>query len=365
MVSEMATAAVAYARAGWRIFPLHNPHGSACSCAKSDCSKVGKHPRVSNWQNAASCDEVTVSAWWYQCADANIGLLLDDLLVLDVDPRHGGMESLAVLEKEHGALDTRARQKSGSGGWHYLMEPPTAARCAVARGFRPGLDLLTGTGCYIVASPSLHASGGRYEWTNEPHPLSTRRDSIALPSPPQWLLDAAHARPIPPAADRVPIERLLTQGIEKVQTGSGRNDAGLWLFCQLRDNGYTRDEALLTMRDWVSRANEATPSQDRYTKTEAQASLKQAYRRAPRDAWKNAETEFSIKENDLYKGDVRICDPVEIIAYGSEGPTQGFRLLRLSDHDKKARELTLRADQLEGTKSEYVCLLLEAASGSR
>lgn len=189
--------AAAYASGGWRILPLHTPIqtavGVACSCGKPECGKQGKHPRIANWQKAASCDLDQVNKWWTAWPDANIGLSLDKLVCLDVDPRHGGNESLASLEAKHGPLPPVSRQRSGSDGWHYLMRPggPDDRTVPIVRGFRPGLDLLTGPGCYIVVAPSLHACGGHYEWVDGPHPLSAHRDAIALTEPPVWLLDAA------------------------------------------------------------------------------------------------------------------------------------------------------------------------------
>ena len=190
--AKMGEWATAYAANGWRIFPLHTLQSAGCSCGKPDCTKIGKHPRISNWQNAASCDPATVAGWWEQYPEANIGMSLDGLVVLDVDPRHGGFESLVALEQANTPLDHSTRQKSGSGGWHYVMQPGEQ-NVPIARGFKPGLDLLTRAGCYIVVAPSLHACGGRYEWTDEPHPLSVHRDSVVLAAPPQWLVNAATA----------------------------------------------------------------------------------------------------------------------------------------------------------------------------
>jgi putative DNA primase/helicase len=281
VASNAKSIALMYARNGWRIFPLHTPAGDSCSCGGTGC-KVGKHPRISNWQNDASCDEATVDAWFTKWPDANIGLLLDGLAVLDIDPRHCGLESLAALEAEYGALLERARQRSGSGGWHYLFLNDND-RIKTARGFRNGLDLLSGSGCYVVAAPSLHVSGGRYEWIDAPHPLSTSRDAIALGFPPHWLLDVANGPKT--AAERVPSERLIQDALAKVAVGEGRNNAGLWLFTQLRDNGYSRAEAEQVRRPWVEAVNDATPGQERYALEEARATLASAFKRAPRAPW--------------------------------------------------------------------------------
>src|SRR4051812_27444472 len=112
--------ALRYARNGYRVFPLFEPQDAGCSCGNGECGNVGKHPRISHWQNAASSDPATVAAWWKLWPRANIGMSLEGLVVLDVDPRHAGFESLDALEKEHTSLGTRSRQVSGSGGLHYL-----------------------------------------------------------------------------------------------------------------------------------------------------------------------------------------------------------------------------------------------------
>jgi hypothetical protein len=46
-----SNAALTYARKGWRVFPLYEPHGSGCSCGNPECGKPGKHPRIKDWQH--------------------------------------------------------------------------------------------------------------------------------------------------------------------------------------------------------------------------------------------------------------------------------------------------------------------------
>jgi hypothetical protein len=160
--------AIQYARNGWWVFPLYEPQGTGCSCGQPECGKPGKHPRIPNWPDA-SCDEATVAGYWQQWPDANIGLRLDGLAVLDVDGPEG-LESLHTLEQAHGTLAPCIRQRSGSGGGHCLFEAVAGAERRIK--FRPGLDYLTGPSSYVVVEPSQHACGGGYKWLGESSPLT-------------------------------------------------------------------------------------------------------------------------------------------------------------------------------------------------
>jgi hypothetical protein len=135
-----------------------------------------------------------VKDWFGQWPDANIGIvtgLLSGLLVLDVDPKHGGDESLAKMESAHQPLPRTVEAVTGGGGRHiYFSHAGELIRNRV--GFGPGVDL-RGDGGYVVAPPSMHASGKRYFWAKSQDP------ETAVISPlPNWLkkeLTSAGTRP--------------------------------------------------------------------------------------------------------------------------------------------------------------------------
>ena len=98
-------AALHYARQGWPVLPLHSVREGRCSCGR-DCDRAaGKHPRSAHGVRDASVDEAVVRAWWARWPDANLGLATghaSGLVVLDIDPAHGGEESLEALVARHG-----------------------------------------------------------------------------------------------------------------------------------------------------------------------------------------------------------------------------------------------------------------------
>lgn len=196
-------AALDYAARGWRVFPCHTPgEGGRCSCMNRDCDSVGKHPRTRRGLHDATTDAEQIRRWWRMWPDANIAIVTGGgLLVLDVDPRNDGDMSLAEMEDAHGELRTLTA-RTGGGGLHFYFAGPEDARTHL--GFRAGLDLKAGGG-YVVAPPSLHASGRRYEW--QPDAPETAQQM------PAWLLaEVQRASPngngkgarAPAVEDRIP-----------------------------------------------------------------------------------------------------------------------------------------------------------------
>jgi hypothetical protein len=100
--------------------------------------------------------------------------------VLDIDPRHGGEDSLARLIDRYGPLPENRIVQTGSGGLHiYLAHPGGKVRNNVGQRLGDGIDI-RGDGGYVIAPPSRHISGNAYAWTAK---------SPSLPEAPQWLLD--------------------------------------------------------------------------------------------------------------------------------------------------------------------------------
>jgi hypothetical protein len=129
---DMRAAALAYADAGYRVFPIFEPgHGRCCSCPSAACASPAKHPRTGRGLLDAATDADLVDAWWTRWPRANIGVATGarvigelGLVVLDVDGDRGA-DALAELEAEHmSALPATATVRTGSGGFHYWLAAP-------------------------------------------------------------------------------------------------------------------------------------------------------------------------------------------------------------------------------------------------
>ncbi len=171
-MTELLAAALAYARAGYPVFPV----------------KLDKTPLTPHGFKDASRDEDVIRAWWDKHPTASVGIptgSVTGLVVLDEDPRHGGTESLAQLVAEHGAIPESPVARTGGGGRHFWYSHPGGAVPSVV-GFRPGLDLRADGG-YVVVPPSPHSSGTPYSWIA---PLFGSN----LRLPPPWLLQAIEQR---------------------------------------------------------------------------------------------------------------------------------------------------------------------------
>jgi putative DNA primase/helicase len=125
-----------------------------------------KKPRIKNGFKSATTDERQVRTWWEKWPHASIGMptgTVSGKLVLDVDPRNGGDKSLEVLLETYGRLPETSHAITGGGGDHYFFD---VHGLTIPSGeLAPGIDIKA-EGGYVILPPSSHASGKRYEWTN-------------------------------------------------------------------------------------------------------------------------------------------------------------------------------------------------------
>lgn len=193
-------AALTYAARGWPVFPTHNPvlrrgHDIACSCGHVDCSSIGKHPRTRDGLKSATTEPDQIGAWWDRWPRAGVAIRTgapSGLVVIDIDPDHGGDHTLAALQAEHGTLPPGRTIRTGSGGTHLYYRHPGHPIPNTAAKLGPGIDTRADGG-YVVAPPSHHRTGDTYK--------VTARGS-ELPDLPAWVLQALQPPPLQPPKER-------------------------------------------------------------------------------------------------------------------------------------------------------------------
>jgi hypothetical protein len=164
-VQSPIDAALRYAAIGWPVFPVGD-----------------KVPLTPRGHLDATTDTEQIRQWWTADPEAWVGIhcRAAGFVAFDVDPRNGGIETLAALEERWGPLPRDAVQESPSGGLHILVADPspgpegwtrTQASGGSIRGKLPGgIDIKTNG--YIVAEPSKG-----YKW---------RTLESLPPCPPAW-----------------------------------------------------------------------------------------------------------------------------------------------------------------------------------
>lgn len=183
--ATMLDTALDYARRGWPVFPLHSIKDGRCTCGEGCGKDAGKHPRIAGGFTHASTVELSIRNWWGRWSDANVGIATgkgSGVFVVDVDPRHGGDDTLRDLETQHGAVPDTVESLTGGGGRHIFFRYPGYHVKSSAGVLGAGLDIRADGGC-VVAPPSIHLSGQRYEWEASSHP-----DDVEIAEAPAWLL---------------------------------------------------------------------------------------------------------------------------------------------------------------------------------
>ena len=188
---SLKEAALSYARQNLAIFPNHSlTDEGQCTCGVVTCHSPGKHPRTPHGLLDATTDLEQITRWWDQWPTANIGLAtgkINGLVVVDVDTggEKQGAKTLGGLCAEHGEdwLST-GQVRTGGGGTHLFFKYPEGIEKIPSGNGRFGKDIdCKADGGYVVAPPSLHASGNSYTRLND-------REPQALPD---WLLNMALA----------------------------------------------------------------------------------------------------------------------------------------------------------------------------
>lgn len=171
---------------GWKVFPTWGIRDGKCECGEPHASPkdMGKHPVGGHGHKDATSDPDVIEAHWPDPALGvpsahNVAVPCDanNLLVVDVDPRSGGLESWDRLESAVGGMPATLTALTGRWGTtrgrhHYFRVPSKLAHASFHGKLAeyPGIDFKHQG--YVLAAPSMHGSGEEYEWTVRGGPLS-------------------------------------------------------------------------------------------------------------------------------------------------------------------------------------------------
>jgi hypothetical protein len=140
--NEFLKAALGYLDNGFYVFPL---------------KPKSKAPLTPSGFKDASNDPEKIRTWWGQYPNANIGIAtgeISNLLVVDVDGEY---------PNDWPPMPETLRVKTAK-GWHFYFKYP-AGQSIKSRVKIDGHDVdVRANGGYIVAPPSIHPDGGRYEF---------------------------------------------------------------------------------------------------------------------------------------------------------------------------------------------------------
>lgn len=280
--SSLLEAALAYARAGIPIFPLRPGN---------------KQPLVPRGFYSATTDLQRILQWWHTTPQANIGVACgtpSGWWVLDVDPRHGGWESLAQLQADidqgtpatsgSSLLYGTRRQLTGGDGVHLLFRkrsdlPVTLSSMPNFAGYQ-GLDY-KGDRSYVVVAPSIHPSGNRYQWLTDqpllPFPnalvvrwVAHRQHAFAMPLRSQLNRNQPEQRVNRPEQHRAGPQDYLRYALSQALPGQ-RNRYACYLACSLVDEvGLSWEQAVPWMCEFVACVSQANHP---YTEREALSAL--------------------------------------------------------------------------------------------
>lgn len=216
--------ALQYAASGWSIFPV----------APGD-----KVPAIKGGHGVkdATIRQDVIHRWARDFPYGNIGLACGEpsggVVVIDIDPRHGGDNSIAALAMKGRCFPDGPRSKTGNGGQHLFFR--FSGKLMNSKGkLGDGIDIRS-TGGYVVAppswlKPSSDGNGGQYQWIAKPKLLGGSRDLPRLPIWVSELLKPRDPKPYVPSktfqegADRL---RHLADYLASAQKGH-RNNVAYW-----------------------------------------------------------------------------------------------------------------------------------------
>lgn len=275
-MNALLETALAYARAGLAIFPLHPRLKVPFGKPKPEEGREGHvcvAPLHQHGFKDATIDPAVIEAWWGAHPAANIGMATGrGLDVLDVDgPK--GERALAALVARRWPLPETCEVRTGRDGGGRQLHFRSAGWMNTASKIGPQLDT-RGLGGFVLLPPSVHPSGAIYSWMNLSKPAGAPGWLTALLVRPESVRRIESRRPIrEPSRYAVAALGGAVHTVRSAPEGA-RNDTlnreafgiGQLVAAGALDEGYAEDEM-------VSAALSAG-----LTETEARGTVRSAFR---------------------------------------------------------------------------------------
>jgi hypothetical protein len=237
------------------------------------CKPGGKEPLTAHGFKDATTDPDRIRAWWSRWPDANIAMPTgkrSGFVVVDVDPEHGGYDSLAELHEGGHELPLTATIKTGGGGVHHYLRYPEGEEIRNSAGkLGPGLDIRA-EGGYVIVPPSV---------TEGPYEVLHKRPIAEMP---EWLIErlTAPSRTSESHVVTIPRAKVPGSGLEGPEIVERERNTTLYkIACSLRARGHEREEIQEGL-ERVNRERCATPLEGE----ELSKIAKSASRHAPGNA---------------------------------------------------------------------------------
>lgn len=178
-MSSNLNIALETARRGFKVFLLH-PEGL-------------KRPYRKGWQASATTDEQVIEEWWTKTPDCGVGILCEDLLVIDVDGPTGHQQLLSFAKDQGETIPKCVRVNSGNAEPHhyhlYFRCPAGYWAKNIKLMGTTKVDIKSG-GEQVLAAGNTHPSGKPYKWAATPPATKS-----AVPEAPEWLLSGCELVP--------------------------------------------------------------------------------------------------------------------------------------------------------------------------
>ena len=267
MVNNLLEAALEYFEQGYSVIPLQ-PNS--------------KLPLISwmDYTNKRATKEL-ITHWWLKNPNANIGIVtgkISNIVVIDVDVQKGG-DAKSVYE----LAPTNFISQTGSGGYHlvyhYHDEIPKN------KVGKDGIDVRSNGG-YIVAPPSIHSNGNKYEWVQK-----IRKGQVT-----SALISSLNSSVT--ANNDEGYDKWIADALLGVNHGS-RNDTCTRLAGYYAGKGIPKDVATILLSEWNNK--NTPPLDDGEIKTTIDSVYRTAYKNNPlKNSSTSKSSDFNVMTFDQY-----------------------------------------------------------------